>query len=72
MSVDLTLYSGVDVTNGHVNGIPCLPALPCVSCFVAVLGFILVCFLLIYQGIRLLLWFQGAAFLPPSSFVRFT
>ena len=43
-----------------------LPACPCVSCFVAVLGFTLVCLLLIYQGIRLLLWFQGTAFFPFS------
>ena len=39
-----------------------LSACPCVSCFVAVLGFTLVCLLLIYQGIRLLLWLQGTAF----------
>ena len=29
-----------------------LSACPCVSCFVAVIGFTLVCLLLIYQGIR--------------------
>ena len=35
---------------------------PCVSCFVAGLDFTLVRLLLIYQGIRLLLWLQGTAF----------
>ena len=34
-----------------------LSACPCVSCFVAVLDFTLVCLLFIYQGIRLVLWF---------------
>ena len=41
-----------------------LSACPCVSRFVAVLGFTSVRLLLIYQGIRLLLWFQGTDFFP--------